>query len=86
MSSDEHESIPIHSFELNSTTLPTNKFQLIDEHDQTQNNILQMDYRSSHSSYTKEFDMKTYIVDSVEYKMCSFHSFDFSKRLPTLYA
>ena len=42
MSSDKEESIPIHSFELNLTVLPTDKFQLTEEHDQDQNNILEV--------------------------------------------
>jgi len=79
------ECIPIYSFELNPTTLPTDKFQLTEEHDQAQNNILEVHSLSSHSSYTKEFDVKTYIVDSVKYMLCSLHSFDFSKDLANLY-
>jgi hypothetical protein len=41
--------------------------------------------RSSHSSYMKEFDVKTYIDDLVECKMCSLHSFEFPKRLENLW-
>jgi len=48
MSSDKHECILIHSFELNHTALLTNKFQLIEEHDQAQKIILEMHSRSSH--------------------------------------
>jgi len=40
MSSDKHECISRGCFELNLTGLPTNKFQLTEEHDQVQNNIL----------------------------------------------
>jgi len=40
MSSGKHKCIPIYSFELNPTALPTDKFQLTKEHDQAQNNIL----------------------------------------------
>ena len=39
MSSNKHECILIHSFELNPTALSTDTFQLTEEHDQTQNNI-----------------------------------------------
>jgi hypothetical protein len=85
MSSNKQEYISIYTFELNYVALPTDKFQLTEEHDQAKNNILEMHSRSSHSSYTKEFDVKTYIVDSIECKMCSLHSFEFSKRLPNLY-
>jgi hypothetical protein len=77
MSSDEHECIPIYYFELNHRALPTEKFQLTEEHDQAQNKILEMHSCSSHSSYTKEFDVKTYIVDLVEYMLCSLHSCEF---------
>lgn len=86
MSSNKKECISIYSFELNSTALPTNKFQLTYEHDQAQNNILEVHFLSSHSSYTREFDAKTYIVDLVKYKLCSLHSFDFSKDAANLYA
>jgi len=33
--------------------MPTDKFQLTDEHDQAQNNILEIYSCLSHSSYTK---------------------------------
>jgi len=79
MSSDVKECIAIHYFELNLTALPTDKFQLTKEHDQAQNNILEVHSLTSHSSYTRKVDMKTYIVDSVKYMLCSLHSFDFSK-------
>ena len=82
---DKHECISIYSFELNLTTLLTDKFQSTKEHDQAQNNILEIHSRLSHSSYTKKFDMRTYIVDSVKYNMCYIHSFEFSKRLANLY-
>jgi len=85
MSSEEQEYIPIYSFELNHTTLPTDKFQLTEEHDQAQNNILEMHSRSSLSSYTNELDVKTYIFDLVKYMLCSLNSFEFSKRLANLY-
>ena len=85
MSHDKKECIPINSFELNPTTLPTYKFQLIKEHDRAQNNILEMHSCSSHSSYTKEFNVKTYIVDLVKYMLCSLNSFEFSKRLANIY-
>ena len=85
MSSNKKECIPIYYFELNLTALPTDNFQLTDEHDQAQNNILEVHSFSSHSSYTKEFDVKTYIVHSVKYMLCSLHSFDFSKDLANLY-
>ena len=64
MSNDKRECIPIHSFKLNLKILPTDKFQLLKEHDQAHNNILEMHSHLSHSSYTKEFDVKTYIIDS----------------------
>jgi len=41
MSSDKHECIPIFFYELNLTTLPTDKFHLTEEHEQAQNNILE---------------------------------------------
>jgi len=68
MSIHNHECIPIYPFELNPTALPTDKLQLTEDHDQAQNNMLEMHYclLHSHSSYTKEFDVRTYIVDSVE--------------------
>ena len=66
MSSDKKECIPIHSFELHPIELSTDKFQLIEEHDQAQNNILEVHSFSSHSSNMKEFDVKTYIVDLVK--------------------
>jgi len=72
MSSDEQKCIPIYSFELILTVLPTEKFQLTKEHDQAQNNILEMHSCSSHSSYTKEFDVKTYILELVKYMLCLF--------------
>ena len=62
MSKNVKECIPIHSFELNPTALPTDKFQLTEEHDQAQNNILEVHSLTSHSSYTREFDVKPYIV------------------------
>jgi len=82
---DEQEWIPRGCFELNLSALPTDKFQLIEEHDQVQNNILEVHSLTSHSSYTKEFNVKTYIVDSVKYMLCSFHSFEFSNILAILY-
>jgi len=57
MSSNKKECILIYSFELNPTALPTDKFQLTKEHDQAQNNILEVHSLSYHSSYTKEFDV-----------------------------
>jgi len=86
MSSDKQECISIYSFELNHTALPTDKFQLAEEHDQAQNNILEMHSCSSHSSYTKEFDVKTYIVELVKYMLCSLYSFEFSNSLENFYA
>jgi hypothetical protein len=68
-------------FKLNPTTLPTDKFQLTEEHDQAQNNILEMHSCSSHSSYTKEFNV--YIVDLVKYMLCSLNSLDFQRDLQT---
>ena len=85
MSRNVKECIPIHFFELNPTALPTDKFPLIEENDQAQNNILEVHSLTSHSSYTREFDVKTYIVDSTEYMLCSLHSFEFSNRLANLY-
>ncbi|AES98890.1 hypothetical protein MTR_5g074170 [Medicago truncatula] len=64
MSSDVKECIPTHSFELNPTALPTNKFQLTEKHDQAQNNILEVHSLMSHTSYTRKFNVKTYIVVS----------------------
>ncbi|AES75760.1 hypothetical protein MTR_6g057790 [Medicago truncatula] len=42
LSHDKKECISIHSFELNPTTLPIDKFQLTEEHDQAQNKILEL--------------------------------------------
>jgi len=81
MSCDKKEYNPIYYFRMNSTILPSDKFQLSYEHDQAQKNVLEMHSRLSYSSYMKEFDVRTYIVDSVEYNICSIHSFVFSKRL-----
>jgi len=50
MSRDVKECIPIYSFELNPTALPTDKFQLIEGHDQGQNNILEVHSLMSHPS------------------------------------
>ena len=63
MSSGKHKCILIYSLELNHIVMPTDKFQLTEKHDQVKNNILEMHSRLSHSSYTKEFDVRTYIVD-----------------------
>jgi len=81
MSSNKKKCISIYSFELNLTALPTDKFQLTEEHDQAQNNILELNSLTSYSSYTKEFDAKTYIVDSVKYMLCYLHSLTFQKGL-----
>jgi len=81
MSSNKKECIPIHYFELNLTALPTDKFQLTEKHDQAQNNILNVHSLTSYSSYTKEFDVKTYIVDLVKYMLCSIHSLTFPRIL-----
>jgi hypothetical protein len=56
MSRDVKECIRRGCFELNLTALPTDKFQLTEEHDQAQNNILEAHSLMSHSSYTKEYD------------------------------
>jgi len=64
--------------------MPTDKFQLTEEHNQAQN-ILEIYSSLSHSSYTKEFDVRTYIFDSVEYNMCSLNSFEFSNRFANVY-
>jgi len=85
MSRDIRQCILIYSFELNHIVLSTDKFQLIKEHDQAQNNNLEMHSLMSHSFYTKEFDVRACIVDSVEYKMCSIHYFELLKRLANLY-
>ena len=58
MSRDVKEYIPIHSFELNPTALPTEKFQLTEKHDQAQNNFLEVHSLTSHSYYTREFNVK----------------------------
>jgi len=42
MSGDKQECIPKGCFELNLTALPTDKFQLTEEHDQVQYNILEV--------------------------------------------
>jgi len=81
MSSDEHECIPTHSFELNLTPLPTDKFQLTEEHDQAQNKILEVHSHMPHSSYTREFDVKTYIFDFAEYMLCSLNLLTFQRGL-----
>jgi len=65
MSSHKKECNPIYFLELNPTAMLTEKFQLTEEHDQAQNNILEVHSHLWHSSYTKEFDVKTYVVDYV---------------------
>jgi len=85
MSRNVKECILIHSFELNPTALSTDKFQLTEEHDQAQNNILEAHSLTSHSSYTREFDVKTYIANFAEYKLCSLYSFEFLNKLANLY-
>ena len=65
MSIDKKKCIPIYYFELNHIALPTDKLQSTEELGQEQN-ILAMHSRSSHSSYPKDFDVITYIVNSVE--------------------
>jgi hypothetical protein len=62
MSSDKNKCFPIYFFELYHVALPTDMFQLTDEHDQAQNNILEMHFLSSHSSYMNEFDARAYIA------------------------
>jgi len=57
MSSDKKECIPIHSFELNLIALSIDKFELTEEDDQAQNNILEVHSLSAHSSYTNKFDV-----------------------------
>ena len=52
MSHHKEECIPIHSLKLNTTALPTDKFQLTEEHDQAQKNILEMYSLLLHSSYS----------------------------------
>lgn len=49
-------------------------YQLTDEHNQAQNNIVEVYSLMSHTSYAKEFDLRTFIVDLVEYIMCFLHS------------
>jgi len=61
INNNENECIPIYSFELHHTTPSTDMFPLTEEHDQTQNNILELHSLSSHSSYINEFDVGTYI-------------------------
>ena len=39
-----------------------------------------------HCQLTREFDVKTYILDLVKYKLCSLHSFDFLKDVANHYA
>ena len=85
MSRNLKDCIPIHSFELNPTALPTGKFQLTEDHDQTQNNILEVHSLTSHISYTREFDVRIYIVDYAEYMFRSLHSFEFSIIVANLY-
>ena len=81
MSSDVNECIPIHFFELKPNTLPTDKFQLTEEHDQAQNNILDVHSLTSHSSYTRQFDVKTYIIDLVKCMLCYLHYLTFQRIL-----
>ena len=45
MSHHRKECIPRGCFELNLTAPPTNKFQLIEEHDQAQKNLLEVHLR-----------------------------------------
>jgi len=79
MSYVKNECVPKYYFELNHIALSTNKFQLTEKHDQTQNNILEMHSCSSRSSYMKKFDVRTYIVDLVEYNMCSIKHLKFKR-------
>jgi len=81
MSGDVKKCISIHSFVLNSTTLSTDKFQLTEEHDQAKNNILEVHSLTTHPSYSREFNVKTYIVDLVKYILCSLHSLTFQRIL-----
>jgi len=81
---DTNECIPRGCFELNLTSLPTDKCQLTKEHDQVQNNILEVHSHVRHSSYTNEFNVKTYVVDYVKYMLFSLHS-EFPKDLVNLY-
>jgi len=50
MINDERECIPIYPLELYPTALPTVMFQLTEEYDQAQKNILEMHFLSSPSS------------------------------------
>ncbi|AES97585.1 hypothetical protein MTR_5g056410 [Medicago truncatula] len=75
------ECIPRGCFELNLTALPTHKFQLTEEHDQAQKNLLEVHSLPGHSFYTKEFDMRIYIVDLIEYMLCSLNLLTFHKGL-----
>jgi len=79
MSHHRKEYIPRGCFELNLTDMPTDKFQLTEEHDQAQKNLLEVHSLMLHSSYTKEFDVKTYKIDLLEYMMCSLHSLTFQR-------
>jgi hypothetical protein len=62
---DINECIPIHFFELSLTALSTDKFQLIEEYNQAQNNILEVHSLTSHYSYAREFDVRAFIVELV---------------------
>jgi len=75
MSHHRKECIQTGWFELNLTALPTDKFQLTEEHDQAQRNQLEVHSLMWHSSYTKEFDVITYRVDYAEYMLCSLNLF-----------
>jgi len=81
MSHYRKECIPRGCFELNLNALPTDKFQLIEEHDQAPKNLLEVDTLPWHLSYTKEFDVVTYIADLAEYMLCSLNHLTFQKGL-----
>ena len=54
MTDHRKECIPRGCFELNLTALPTDKFQLTEEHDRIQRNLLEVHSFLRQSSYTKE--------------------------------
>ena len=73
------EWIPRGCFELNLTALPIDKFQLTEDHNPIQRNLLEVHSLMWHSFSTKEFNVKIYKVDLLEYMLCSLHSLTFQR-------
>jgi len=55
----------------------TNVFRTLDKKQLFVHYSLEVHSLTSHSSYTREFDVKTYIIDLVKYMLCSLYSLTF---------